>query len=261
MKKIAFLFAASLAMLSCDNDDNTVAPIEDVAVSFTFTHNWDGAEITNPDYETTSYTNANGEVLTLSKLIYLTSDFTFTNGEGQAFDTGEYNLTNARSGSNTTFTPNMVLAPGDYNVKFTYGFDDEDNAGNYADLNSADGFWTVPDMLGGGYHYMRLEGKYNNSAGVETGFQFHNVRANDNTQTPIRLMDTSIEVDLGTITVEGTSTDIEIEMNVAEWFKNPHQWDLNTNFMILMPKFDIQVMMHENGEGVFSKGAVTSVLP
>lgn len=257
MKKIAWILAIGFAFVACDNDDETTTPIPvNTSVNFTFTQNWDGADINNSDYEVTTYTNANGEVLTLSKLVYLISDVTFTNADGDVFDAGDYNLIDARTGSNVSFTPNIEIPEGDYTVSFTYGFDDEDNIdAAYPDLNIADGVgWGVPEPLGGGYHFMRMEGEYTNNMSQLVAFQFHNIRAN--TQNPPVTTDTSIEVDLGQVTVvEGTS--IEVKMNVAEWFKNPNQWDLNVLYTILMPNFDAQIMMNENGQNVFSRGAVT----
>jgi hypothetical protein len=63
-------------------------------------------------------------------------------------------------------------------------------------------------------------------------------------------------VDLGTVDII-TGTSIEVKMNVAEWFKNPNQWDLNVLFTVLMPNFDAQLMMNENGQNVFSRGAIS----
>jgi hypothetical protein len=45
-------------------------------------------------------------------------------------------------------------------------------------------------------------------------------------------------------------------MNIAEWFKNPNTWDLNVLNTVLMPNFDAQILMHQNGKSVFSLGAV-----
>jgi hypothetical protein len=256
MKKIAFLLAIGFAFVACDNDDDTSTPIVNTSVNFDFTQNFDGQNIQNADYETTEYTNANGEVLTLSKLVYLISDVTFTNVAGDVFDAGDYNLIDARAGSNTSFTPNIEIPEGDYTVSFTYGFDDEDNVDlAYLDLNVADGVgWGVPTPLGGGYHFMRMEGEYTNSMSQVVAFQYHNIRAN--TQNPPVTTDTSINVNLGVVSiVEGTN--IEVKMNVAEWFKNPNQWDLNILYTILMPNFDAQIMMNENGQNVFSLGDVS----
>ncbi|MBZ0327660.1 MAG: hypothetical protein K8F54_08665 [Altibacter sp.] len=255
MKKIALFAMIAMVAMSCNNDDdNSSTPVN---VDFLFTHNWDGSAIENSDFEVIQYTNAHGEELSLSKLVYLISDITFTNANGDVYDAGDYNLVNVREETNLMFTPNIQVPPGDYTVSFTFGFDDEDNIdGVYQDLNSADGGWNVPMMLGGGYHYMRMEGKFIDNTAAEVGYAYHAIRAADASTTPITLQDTSFEVNLGTVTI-ANNTEIEVKMNVAEWYDNPHEWDLNILHTVLMPNFDAQVMMSENGATVFSKGAVT----
>lgn len=248
----------AVVAISCKNNDDTVNPVN---VDFTFTHNWDGSTIVNADFEVTPYTNAHGEILKISKLVYLISDITFTSSTGVIYDAGDFNLVDVREEQNLTFTPNLQIPPGDYDVSFTFGFDDEDNInGAYPDLNlTPEGPWGVPLPMGGGYHYMRMEGKFTNPAapGPEVGFAYHTIRANDMSTMPMTLLDTSFEVDLGQVTISD-NTNIEIKMNAAEWFKNPNLWDLNVLFTSLMPNFNAQVMMSENGDaGVFSLGTVT----
>lgn len=264
MKKTILILLAGIILWSC-NDSDDATPAQNVTVDFNFTQNWDGETIQNADFDVTEFTNAHGETLTLSKLVYLISDVTFTNTEGVAFDAGDYNLINVREGSNLNFTPDIDLPAGTYTVAFTFGFDDEDNSLNYPDLNSADGGWNVPAALGGGYHYMRLEGKFSNSTTFPepTNFQYHTIRANKHSTLPpgpdtlMELKDTSFVVNLGQITIE-TNTTIEVKMNVAEWFKNPNLWDLTQFYQALMPNYDAQLLMNENGKnGVFSLGAVT----
>ncbi len=257
-KKVIFssLFISLTFIIGCnDNDDS---PVTEVSPTFNFTHNWDGEPIQNSDYENTTYVNENGESLTLSKLVYLISDITFRDAEGNTFSAGDYNLVDARQEMNLTFTPDVSIQEGTYNISFTFGFNDEDNAGDYQDLNTADGgVWVVPMMLGGGYHYMKLEGKYTNVETIpesEVGFAYHTIRANDNSTDPITLQDTSFIVDLGEVIVSD-GTEIEIQMNVAEWFKNPNTWNLYELYMMLMPNFQAQILMSQNGQsGAFSKG-------
>ena len=254
MKKIALLAMIALVVISCKNDDDSNTPVN---VDFLFTHNWDGSEIENSDFEVIQYTNAHGEELSLSKLVYLISDITFKNSNGDVYDAGDYNLINVREGTHLTFTPNVQVPPGEYTVSFTFGFDDEDNIdGVYQDLNSADGGWNVPMMMGGGYHFMRMEGKFIDVTSAEIGYAYHTIRANDMNTDPITLQDTSFEVNLGLITI-GNNTEIEVKMNIAEWYDNPNLWDLNELYTVLMPNFNAQVMMSENGSTVFSRGAVT----
>ena len=67
--------------------------------------------------------------------------------------------------------------------------------------------------------------------------------------------DTFIEVNLGSAIISN-DTSFNIEMNIAEWFKNPNMWDLNLLYNSLMPNFNAQVMMYENGQNVFSLESV-----
>ncbi|HAT67184.1 MAG TPA: hypothetical protein DCS66_21745 [Flavobacteriaceae bacterium] len=259
MKKIALLLLIAVAVISCKKSDDDATP-QNVTVDFNFTHNWDGDAITNADFDVIQYTNAHGENLSLSKLVYLISDVTFTNANGEVFDAGDYTLVNVREGSNLTFTPQIEIPEGTYTVSFTFGFDNEDNDQNYQDLNSADGGWNVPTNLGGGYHYMRMEGKYiDASSPDETNYQYHTIRAVDLDDQGIisTLTDTSFEVSLGQVTI-GNTTSIEVKMNVAEWFKNPNTWDLTQLYTMLMPNYNAQIMMSGNGaNGVFSLGTVS----
>ena len=87
-------------------------------------------------------------------------------------------------------------------------------------------------------------------------FNYHVISA-VNTADPNNLIfqDTSFKVDLGVVSISAT-TEIEIKMNIAEWFKNPNTWDLNVLNTVLMPNFDAQILMHQNGKSVFSLGTV-----
>jgi len=257
MKKIALFAVMAIALVSCKNDDDSGTIIETptVNVNFNFTHNWNGSEILESDFENTQYTNAAGTVQTISKIVYLISDVTFTDTNGIKYDAGDFNLVDVRRESNLSFTPTIHIPTGDYTVSFTFGFDDEDNIdGAYPELNATgEGLWGVPQPLGGGYHYMRLEGKFIDSSAFEVGYAYHAIRANDNSTGTLQLTDTSFKVNLGSVTI-GETTGIEVKMNVAEWF-NP--WDLEAWHATLMPNYAAQISISENGADVFSLGTVT----
>ena len=98
---------------------------------------------------------------------------------------------------------------------------------------------------------MQLEGKFIDNTATETGYAYHVIRAVDNTKTPLEFQNTFFEVNLGEITISNSTT-FNIEMIIAEWFKNPKKWNLNILNNVLMPNFDAQKMMFENGQNVFS---------
>lgn len=254
MKKIlALLLIITISFNSCseDNDDNLSSQ---TSTSFRFTHNWDGTPVTNANFNIIQYTNENGESLSIERLRYVISDITFTSSTNEVIELEVYNLVDVTNNNNLIFTPETQIPAGNYTVAFTFGLDNEDNAENYLDLNTES--FNVPENLGGGYHYMQFDGKFINSSAEEQGFNYHAIRAVDNPgENPTFPQDTFFTVNLGEIEIANT-TEIEVKMNISEWFKNPNSWDLNIYNQMLMPNSAAQIMMFENGQNVFSLGEV-----
>lgn len=251
MNKIVSIFLICLIFSSCSKDKDD-SPVN---ISFSFTHNWDGNTVTNSDFNTIQYSNVNGEDLSIEKLRYLISNITFRKTNGETVVIEGYNLVDVTNNTNTIYTLSEHILTGTYsNVSFTFGFNNDDNYQNYIDLNSV--LWNVPMMLGGGYHFMQLEGKFINNSSIKTGYAYHAIRAVDNSGSEQVFQDTFFTVNLGAVEITNNAT-IEIKMNIAEWFKNPNQWDLNVLGNMLMPNFNAQIMMHDNGQNVFSIGDIT----
>lgn len=236
---------------SCNKDKD----VSQVQITFKFSHNWDGTAVSNANFNSIIYTNANGEDLSITKLRYLISKITFEKSSGETFILDGYNLVDVTNNTNQSFTPITTIPDGDYSkVSFTFGFDNDDNYNeNYIDLNSAS--WNVPELLGGGYHYMQLEGKFIDNTTTETGYAYHTIRAVDNSGATQVFQDTFFEIDVGAVNITNNAT-FNIEMNIAEWFKNPNTWDLNVLNQMLMPNSSAQIMMYENGQNVFNLESV-----
>ena len=254
MKKLIAVSFFIITLMACQSDEQTIK--SEATISFNFSHNWDGTIVTNSGFNNIQYTNAHGETLSIEKLRYLISKMTFHKSNGEKIVLDGYHLVDVNNGTNLSFSSKTLIPTGNYsNVSFLFGFDNEDNiSGAYTDLNSAS--WNVPETLGGGYHYMQLEGKYINTLNEQTGYAYHAIRAADNSDPDnIIFQDTFIEVNLGSVIISN-DTSFNIEMNIAEWFKNPNTWDLNILYNSLMPNFNAQVMMYENGQNVFSLESV-----
>jgi hypothetical protein len=253
MKIIASILMFCFVFFSCNEDkDDTISQAN---LTFNFTHNWDGVDVSNVNFNTIQYTNANGEQLSIERLRYLISRITFQNLNNEVFTIDGYSLIDVTNNTNLSFTPTTTIPSGTYkSLSFTFGFNNDDNYNfNYPDLNSTS--WNVPEMLGGGYHFMQLEGKFMDNTATETGYAYHTIRAVDNSgATPI-FQDTFFEVDLGAVTISNNAV-FNIEMNIAEWFKNPNTWDLNVLNNMLMPNYNAQIMMFENGQNVFNLKSV-----
>lgn len=251
---ICILALFSIFLFGChkDADDN----VTQASIIFNFSHHWDGIPIKSSDFNDLKFINANGETLSIERLRYLISKFTFTNTNDADFISEEYHLFDVSEEETLSLTLSLSIPTDNYNnASFVFGFTNEMNIdGIYQDLNSES--FNVPAMLGGGYHYMQFDGKFINSSDSEQGFNYHAIRAVDNLgDNPIFPQDTFIVVDLGPIDITA-NTIINIKMNVAEWFKTPNTWDLNQLNQMLMPNSTAQIMMYENGQNVFTLESV-----
>ena len=128
--------------------------------------------------ESTDFVTENGETITIGpRFRYLISDVIFTNSDGEDIVIDGHRLIDVANSTPTesaTYKPETLIPAGEYNVSFTYGFKTEDNITDaYADLNSTS--FNVPGILGGGYHYMQLDGKYINNDDVVDNFNYHNI--------------------------------------------------------------------------------------
>ncbi|MEP3838830.1 MAG: MbnP family protein [Algibacter sp.] len=252
MKSISLLLLILLIISSaCSNGDK----VELTNVTFSFSHNWDGTSVTNSDFNTIKFTNEYGNQLSIERLRYLISKITFHKTDGNTIVLEDYNLVDVTNNQNLSFMPAEFVTTGEYsNISFTFGFNNEDNANNYTDLNTAS--WIVPEILGGGYHYMQFDGKFLNQANEEQGFNYHAIRAVNNLGETLSFpQDTFIIVNLGPTTITDNAI-FNIEMDIAEWFKTPYTWNLNELNQTLMPNSEAQIMMHKNGQNVFSLKSV-----
>jgi len=270
MKKIAQLLLLAVTMISCGSDDDTTtilgctdenslnynssATQDDGSCSYSlnltinFKQDWDGTNVSSDDFGTTEYTNLNGEVLKITKLRYLISKVILHSNEGDDLEIEGYNLIDISDSNTLSVVKDIEIQDVTYNrISFIYGFNEEDNIdAAYPDLNTAS--WNWPSMLGGGYHFMQLEGNFINSNGEQQTYAYHNGTA--------RVSEGVFEQNFITVTVNNLTitrdTELSIHMNIAEWFKNPNTWNLNIYNSALMGNYDAQILMNENGQSVFS---------
>jgi hypothetical protein len=251
--KILAIICIAFVLGSC-SEDNDIS-LNPVAITLNFSHSWDGIEITNADFNELKFTNENEQDLSIERLRYLISEISLTHESGVVTVLDEYNLVDLTNTKGLSFTTSETILPGDYtSVSFRFGFSNEYNIdGAYPDLNTAN--FNVPNALGGGYHFMQFDGKYRDITSVEAPFNYHVISAIDpsNTNDP---KDTSFSLNIGAATIGG-NTNIQIEMDVSEWFKNPTMWNLNEYDINLMGNYDVQLLMNQNGSSVFSLVSIT----
>ena len=205
-------------------------------LTINFTHTVDGSDlITN----SMIYTNEAGENYDVQTLKYLISNITLHTEDGGSLQLDEVHFIDISNESTFSFTYTDV--PNDHytSISFDMGLDTAKNISNAYNNESWFGEMEWPEMMGGGYHYMKLEGDFNDSLssyGTHTGgtmgmdYSFNNI--ND-----ISLI---VNDDLG-------SVDVNINMEINNWYKTPNQIEFSTYGMGIMGNMQIQMDLKQNG--------------
>ena len=246
MKKTLILCIVLFSLISCDIVDFYLNPTSSVEISFV--HSWNDKPIQLLDVK---YTNENGEKMSINKLKYVVSKIILKKHSNQVYTIKDYILIDLNKSRN--FINFEEVPAGYYQISFVFGLNNEDNIDDaFQDLNAQN--FNCPETYGGGYYYMQLEGEYLNSNDELTNYYYHTIRANDKSNPQnLVFQDTSFKVDLGIIEIGGLwSTQIIVNHDISEWFKNPYSWNLNNHNPGSTGDFDTQILMSENGKSVFS---------
>lgn len=240
------IFLLAIEFTSCKKDeDKTTLPTDSVQVNFTFNHRVGSAEL---QFDTIIYENAFGNIYSVSTLKYIISDFTFHKTDGTSFKIDDEHYVDARDENTLLFTPGDKVAPGTYNsISFIFGLNEEKNVlGLFPNPPENNMEWPLP--MGGGYHYMKLEGKHNLS-GTINNFQAHT----GPTMGAMNYIEITLPV--SDLVIQGTQMTIGLKMDINHWWDNPNMLDLNT-ITAIMGDQEMQVMLQANGADVFGVESV-----
>jgi hypothetical protein len=143
-------------------------------------------------------------------------------------------------------TNNFILATipeGNYiGIKFNIGLDSSQNISFILPPTTESNNMQWPQLMGGGYHFLKLEGNYKDTLGTY-GYTMH--LGTNNCLIPIKIFKP--------ITIaKDTKTMLSFTMNINEWFKNPHLFDFNTDANNIMGDSLNMKKIAENGADVFT---------
>jgi len=154
-------------------------------------------------------------------------------------------------------------------ISFTFGISKGKNISlMYVNPPERDMFW--PEVLGGGYHYMKLNGKWSNDTIPNNlPFEFHmgtgQVYSGDtvNVNDIIAFVhnDFKVEMDVEFGMTNDMIVFIPIVMNIENWFKDPNIYDHGIWGDYIMQNQEAMNMAVENGANVFSVGELSIMVP
>lgn len=201
------------------------------------------------------YTNSAGQQYNVQTLNYIISDIKLHNTDGGSVLVKDIHFIDASDISTLSldieidFTDDITY----HSISFTMGLENSMNINNEYLNEDWHSTMVWPEMMGGGYHYMKLEGAYEtestfyntHTGGLETVDNpertDHSFSCTGPTNDPLFI----IQTPLNSIAV------ITINMEINNWFQNPNTFTLTNDG--IMGDATKQAILQANGqEDVFS---------
>lgn len=235
------LLPLGLFSTSCEKDDEDPGDWPTVESHLNFRAVVDGEPV---EYDTLMYVNEAGNVFGVETIRYFVSNVALVDlsGERVPVDTAIY--VDHRDEAYTRKSYPGAFPNGTYTaVEFTFGLDSAMNRTNaFINFPEAAMEWPVP--MGGGYHYMKLEGKY--ALGEDFNhYNFHTGPLDGNHNYFQVHVPVHFEIADGRF-------DLTVEMEIQNWFRDPHTFDLSEIDHGMMGNQEKQQQVKENGHDVFS---------
>ena len=196
------------------------------------------------------YHNEVGNEFMITEIQWFISRLEFQNEQGQwiASDKTFYIDTNIPE-SQTLRIDSLPL--GKYTkLRFTFGLDESDNrSGRFSDPPEANMFW--PEPLGGGYHYMKLNGKYLDENEELAPLNIHLGIGQNEDKTVFYQNYFTVELPIDLTIAENAENQLDLVMVIDNWFRSPNLIDFNEWGSAIMQNQAAQQALKENGNNVF----------
>lgn len=213
--------------------------------------------------DTFAYVNKAGNRFMISEIQYFISDVVLINSDNDSIFINKYeDIHYVDSDLPETFNyilPDSVKA-GEYKLSFTFGINSKKNKSLHF-RNPPESFMFWPQVLGGGYHYMKLNGKWFDNEKNEKVFNFHlgiGQIYNENKEI-VSFEQNYFNVNFPEpIEIEnGFISNVDILMQVEKWFETPNTWDFNKLGGKIMQNQEAIKMACDNGHDVFKITSIT----
>ena len=203
--------------------------------------------------DTCMYRNAAGNLYEVNDVQFFISHVMLETASGEVVeitDNQGIHYTDIRIPGTLTWDIADIVPADEYkSISFVFGLEGDQNTTGYFP-NPPENNMSWPDMIGGGYHYMKINGRWIDESGVRQPFNLHTGKIStdngfaDNTFT--------VTLPLSQFAVIHKETaELTLQMNVNAWFSNPYLFDFNVFGGSIMQNREAQEVLQTNGWDVF----------
>ncbi len=241
MKALCYLlfFIPFLFTLSCKKDTPLPQPkVNELQLSIQY-------NIDNVSYVTNinKYINQAGNHFSISRVSYYLSQIKLIKSDNSSVLVKEFQYVDADNTSSNKLIFNSIPI-GDYiGIKFNIGLDSLHNISDALPTTMENINMAWPQMMGGGYHFLKMEGNFLDSLGQSFGYAMH-------LGTNVCLIPIMLNKKF-TVSAD-SKLSFNLVMNINEWYKNPNIFDFNKDGNYIMGNMMLMKKITENGIDVFT---------
>ena len=253
MKQAFFILIISFFLLSCGGKE------EAGNLELQFTHRIDGKDLV---LNQLIYVNVAENLYQVNEVKYFISNLYLlkTNNEWVKI-TQNQGIHYVDLAYPQSLTWNIAdIQQGEYKgISFIFGLDEADNQSNrFVNAPEKDFFW--PQPLGGGYHYLQINGKWKDKEGNIKNMNFHagigqlyknNVIAVDSIYAFIHNY-FRVDLPLHFAIEKDKITPLNLIMNIDRWFNAPIIYNHDYFGSSIMQNQQAQDIIRQNGKNVFA---------
>ena len=248
VKKFFLLLIICILFFSCNKHK------KNGSIEICFTHTIDENPV---QFNQPIYTNAAGNHYQVNEVKYFISKLILIDANGKSIEIKQDNGVHYVDCSlektllwNINEIPQKKYAA----FSFVFGLDEKDNKSNRF-VNPPESNFSWPDVLGGGYHYMQINGKFRNKNGdlqnmnIHTGIGQLRDENNEITQFVHNYFTVTLPVRFSID--ENNTTQLTLNMEIQRWFDTPNLYNFDDFGTGIMQNQRAQQLLKENGNNVF----------
>ncbi|MBN9482821.1 MAG: hypothetical protein BGO70_08090 [Bacteroidetes bacterium 43-93] len=238
--RVSSIFFLLLMALGCRRESTYSVEPQKGTIAVNIDHVVDGQPLI---WDSLIYKNAAGNRYSITRINYYISNIHFYRNRYDVLFVDSIFYVSAANIASCNFNiTNVPSGPYD-SVSFCIGLLPVRNA-SYSlppTMDNVNMIW--PDVMGGGYHFLKFEGHWLDSLGHVGGFAMH---LGSNGYYSIAGAGFKMKIPPG-------STDrLKLTMNMNEWFRNPNTYNLETDGVYSMGNATLMKKLAENGKDVFT---------
>ncbi len=194
------------------------------------------------EFDTMQYVCDAGYDYEVTRLNYYLSGFVFNMQDGSNYSSNEVFYIDARQASMNNLSFEKFPSGTCTQISFYVGLDSVKNQTDSLPMTFDNINMGWPDMMGGGYHFMKLEGHYRDTS-TNYGFAMH-LGKNKNL--------VPITVSNPVIVRNGNDAEATLSMNINEWLRNPLIYDFKADGSYSMNNDTAMHKLCTNGTDIFN---------